>query len=84
MPRVNELKHKYKVKELSELIESYRTKRGLKQDELAEMVGMSQQNYSRKIKANSYKAEDLILIFDALNMPEEAILEGMMLRREKT
>ena len=84
MPRINELKHKYKVEKLSSLIESYREKRGLKQEELAEMVGMTQQCYSRKKNANAFKAEDLILIFDALNMPEEAILEGMMLRREST
>ena len=83
MPRINELKHKYKAEELPRLIEAYRTLRGLKQVELAEMVGMSQQCYSRKVKTNVFYPEELIRIFDALNMPEEAILDAMMLRREK-
>lgn len=83
MPRVRGLQHTYKAKELSRLIEAYRTLRGYKQSELAEMVGMTQQCYSRKINDNSFKAEDLFLLFDALKMPEETILDAMMLRREK-
>ena len=41
--------------------------------------GMSQQNYSWKVKNNSFSYLDLIRLFDALKLPDEEILGRMKL-----
>ena len=53
MPRVALLKDQYKLNEIGRYIEAQRKFRGLKQSELAELSGMSQQNYSYKINNNT-------------------------------
>lgn len=79
MPRVAELKHQYMKNDIGKFINGYRVFRNMTQGELADMVDMSQQNLSRKIRNNSFTYVDLIRIFKALKLSDEDILKVMKL-----
>ena len=77
MPRIVELKPQHMVCDIGMTIEGFRKRKGLKQSELAELSGIPQQNLSYKILNNSFKYEDLIKIFKALELTDEQILRLM-------
>lgn len=79
MPRVKELKAHYMHKDIGRKIDAWRVYRNMTQSELAEMVDMSQQNLSRKIRCNSFTYSDLIKLIKALRIPEKTVLEWMIL-----
>lgn len=79
MPRVRELRPKYMTNQIGREINAKRVFRNMTQAELAEMVDMSQQNFSRKVKYNSFTYTDLIKLFSALKLSDDEILRLMKL-----
>lgn len=83
MPRIKELEIHYMCRDIGNKIEAWRVYRNMTQSELAEMVDMSQQNYSRKKKANSFTYPDLVKLIKALKLPDDTILEWMRGKNER-
>ena len=77
MPRVTAMKPQYMVQDIGMTIEGYRRRKGMTQAELAEEAGITQQNLSYKIMNNSFRYEDLIKLFKALDLQDEQILRLM-------
>lgn len=79
MPKVKELKAQYKENEIGRIMEKHRAYRDMSQDELAEQIGMTQQNYSHKARKNKFNYIDLLRLFKALELSDEEILRVMKL-----
>ena len=77
MPRIRELRTNYMLHDIGMTLDSFRREKKLKQTDLAEMTGIAQQNLSKKFMNNSFKYEDLIKIFKALELTDEQILRVM-------
>ena len=83
MPKVKELEVHYLCRDIGKKIESWRIYRNMTQSELAEMVDMSQQNYSQKKKTNSYSYADLVKLIRALKVPDDVVIEWMKGKYER-
>ena len=79
MPRIRELKTNYMLTDIGSTLDTFRKVKHLKQKDLAEMCGISQQNLSNKFTHNSFKYEDLIKIFHALELTDDQIVRLMKL-----
>ena len=77
MPRVKELNYRYKHQDVGMIIDGHRRRKGLKQTELADDAGMSQQLYSYKVKHNAFDYVDLIRLFNALELTDDEIVRLM-------
>jgi len=77
MPRVKELKYRYMFQDIGMIIDGHRRRKGMKQCELADDAGMSQQLYSYKVKHNAFDYVDLIRLFNALELTDEEIVRLM-------
>ncbi len=79
MPRIKELKTNYMLTDIGSTLDTFRRQKNMKQVELADKVGISQQNLSNKFTHNSFKYEDLIKIFHALELTDDQIVRLMKL-----
>lgn len=79
MPRIRELKTNYMLTDIGSTLDTFRREKKMKQVELAEKIGITQQNLSNKFAHNSFKYEDLIKIFHALELTDEQIVRLMKL-----
>lgn len=73
MPRINLLKTKYRLNDLSLYILGTMRVQRITQSEMAAALDMTQSNFSQKAKAATFTARDLIIIFDKLGTPEDKI-----------
>ena len=73
MPRVQGLKRNY----IGKTIRKWLIDADMTQQDLANEIGISQQLMSYKINSNSFAYDDLLDIFDALNLPDEEIIRAM-------
>lgn len=79
MPRVMELRPRYMCSQIGREIDAKRVYLKMSQNELAEHLGTTQQNMSKKIRMNKFNYEDLIKAFKVLELSDEEILRLMKL-----
>jgi transcriptional regulator with XRE-family HTH domain len=79
MPRIKELKTNYMLTDIGSTLDTFRRQKKIKQKDLAEMCGLTQQNLSNKFTHNSFKYGDLIKIFHALELTDDQIVRLMKL-----
>lgn len=79
MPRVAIKKKQYKCSDLTKYIRTELYERDMSQADLGELLKVTQQDISYKLKRNMFTYEELITIFEALNTSDEDILRIMKL-----
>lgn len=73
MPRIKEFNTRYRLKDLSTYVLGEMRAKGITQNSMAEALGMSQGNFSTKIKNLSFSTGELMIIFENLGTsPEKA------------
>lgn len=73
MPRISLKKTEYKLKDLSAYILGEMRSQRVTQSEMAAALGMTQGNFSQKMKACTLSAKDLIKIFERLGTSPDTI-----------
>lgn len=79
MPRVIINRRKYKISDLSKWIWGEMKDRGITQSAMAERLDITQQAFSKKLKAHQFTYSDLLIIFQELEPSNEKIVELMRL-----
>ena len=79
MPRIKELNHEYKEKDLPSYLRAWMYRAGMKQEDMAKVLGISRQGYNYKLRTATFSYKDLLLIFRALKLSEDEILFLMVL-----
>lgn len=77
MPKVIICKHEYLRRDIGNKVVMWLRRAGKTMKDLAEELGITPQGVSFKIKHNKFTYEDLITIFDYLNVPDEEILQAL-------
>lgn len=87
MPRVAIKRKDYKVNDLSAYIASKMFQEKLRQEDIANVLGISQSAFSKRMQSGSFRYEDMLIIFQKIGASDEDILRIMKLdqnvRREK-
>lgn len=79
MPRVRIKKKEYKVSDLSKWIVSKMYERHLKQEYLAECIGISQPAFCNRLKKGLFSYDELLTLFKELEATDEEKLRLMTL-----
>jgi hypothetical protein len=80
MPRIASRKMDYKKKDLCNFINGRMRMNGIMQEDMAERLGLSsQQSFSYKISHAAFRYEDLLRIFDILELTDDERLKLMKL-----
>lgn len=77
MPRIRELKHQYMANDIGAWVKGQIMRKKLSQEYVADEMGITQQALSRKIRENSFKYIDLLLLFKALKVEDREIIKLM-------
>lgn len=77
MPRIKELKPQYMENDLGGRIVGLMYRQGIKQEEIARELNISQPAMSYKLRNNSFSYKDLVQIFSILDLPDSEII-GLM------
>lgn len=77
MPKVIINKHDYKANNIGCTVAMWIRKAGTTMKALAKELGITPQGVSFKIKTNAFTYEDLLTIFEFLEVPDEEILKAM-------
>lgn len=83
MPRIRENWEKYLKKDLTEYIHGRMKAEGVRQEDLAEEMNLSQARLSQKIKNSDFKVSELTIIFRRLHTPNEKVLQLLGLERNR-
>lgn len=79
MPRVALKKKDYKVNDLSVYIASKMFQKKLRQEDIANVLGISQSAFSKRMQSGSFRYEDMLIIFHKIGASDEDILKIMKL-----
>lgn len=79
MPRVSIKKKEYKVSDLSKWIVGKMYSENVRQNEMANLLGISQPYFSMKLKESKFSYGDLLSILQKLKATDEEILKLMKL-----
>ena len=82
MPRIREFNARYRLKDLSTYILGTMRAKGITQSTMAETLGMSQGNFSTKIKNLSFSTGEMMVIFETLGTPPQKAGELITGRRD--
>lgn len=81
MPRVYITKQQQMNNKLVSLIYGTMKVQHVTQRQMADKLGISQQAFGKKLKNCQFSYEDLVTIFEVLDMPDEDILSVLRERR---
>ena len=79
MPRVTLNRRKYKVSDISKWLVGKLYEKGLHQVDIANWIGISQPSLSARLKKGLFTYEELLTIFNKLEVTDEEILRLMKL-----
>lgn len=79
MPRVALKKKDYKVNDLSVYIASKMFQKKLRQEDIANVLGISQSAFSKRMQSGSFHYKDMLIIFHKIGASDEDILRIMKL-----
>lgn len=74
MPRVHLKKKEYVAKDLAVCISGKMYTKGIKQKDMGELLGITQQRFGQKLKACKFSYLELLEIFKKLDFSDEEIL----------
>lgn len=74
MPRIKALKTEYMANDLGAYIKGVMWRQQVKEQDMADALGITQQAMSYKIRQNSFTYKDLLIIFRELQVPDEEIV----------
>lgn len=77
MPRVKALKTEYMANDLGAYIKGVMWRQQVKQQDIAEALGVTQQAVDYKLRNNSFSYKDLLIVFRELQLPDGEILRLM-------
>ena len=79
MPRVSIKKKDYMVSDLSEWIAGRMYARKIRQQDMAELIGITQSAFCQRLKTGFFTYRELLSVFKYLEATEEEILRLMKL-----
>lgn len=79
MPRVNIKRKEYKISDLSKWIVAKMYELNITQNDLADMIGISQPAFSNRLKKGLFSYEDMITLLKELKATDVEILMLMKL-----
>lgn len=79
MPRVAIKKKDYMISDLSEKISGKMYTMKIRQKEMGELLGITQQAFGKKLEKSKFKYDELLSIFKRLEFTDEEILKMMKL-----
>ncbi len=74
MPRVNNLRSKYRVSDVSRMIKGYMVFAGKSQQDMADALGITRQAYSKKLINCQFTLRDMQIIIPELNLTDSQIV----------
>ncbi len=74
MPRVHLKKKEYVAKDLTACISGKMYTQGIKQKDMGELLGVTQQAFSRKLRKCQFSYLELLEVFKKLDFSDEEIL----------
>lgn len=77
MPRIKQNRLQYMKKDFYKNISGDMKVKRVRQQEIADELGMSQQSFSDKLKKGNFKYTELVFIFHKLEKSDNEILELM-------
>ena len=80
MPKITQFKEKYMAEDIGSWVVGQMHKKGIKQSELADELGMTQPAISYRLMRNNLEYRHLLTIFRVLETPDEEILRLMKVR----
>lgn len=79
MPRIKELKKDYMLKDMREWMIGRMKSLGIKQCDMADMLGISQPAFGQRLRTSNFRTDQLIDIFKRLQATDEEILRFIKL-----
>lgn len=78
MPRVALKKREYTAADFIKWLESEMWDRGIKQEDMGNLLGISQQAFSKRVEKRQFDVKEIMLIFHEFDTPPEKI--GQLLK----
>lgn len=78
MPRVALKKREYQALDFIKWLESEMWDRGIKQEDMGNLLGISQQAFSKRVEKRQFDVKEIMLIFHEFDTPPEKI--GQLLK----
>lgn len=78
MPRVARKKREYTASDFVKWLEGEMWDRGIKQEDMGQLLGISQQAFSKRVEKRQFDVKEIMLIFHEFDTPPEKI--GQLLK----
>lgn len=73
MPRVTLKKREYAEKDFIKWLKSEMEDRGIKQEDMGKLLGISQQAFSARVKKRQFNIKEVMIIFHEFDTPTDEI-----------